>query len=93
MSEEARGGRPRLTRKVRLKYDAIEQRFMVLYPERGIVLNGSAAEILKRCDGERDATAIAADLASATGAPIAQVQADVAAFLEEMRKRGVVEFA
>jgi pyrroloquinoline quinone biosynthesis protein D len=83
--------RPRLARKVRLKYDPIEKQFIVLYPERGITLNGSATEILQRCDGERTVETIAAELAAASGAPLSRVEREVAAFVEEMRKRGVVE--
>jgi len=84
-------GRPRLTRKVRLKYDTLEKQFVVLYPERGIKLSASAAEILQRCDGERTVETIAEELAQATGAPLAVVQKDVTAFVEEMKKRGVLE--
>jgi pyrroloquinoline quinone biosynthesis protein D len=84
-------GRPRLTRKVRLKYDALEKQFVVLYPERGIKLSESAAEILQRCDGERTLETIAAELAHASGAPLAVVRKDVIAFVAEMKKRGVLE--
>jgi pyrroloquinoline quinone biosynthesis protein D len=85
------GTRPRLSRKVRLKYDAIEKQFLVLYPERGITLSESAAEILQRCDGERTAEMIAAELAQVSGAAIVVVRKDVEAFLGEMKKRGIVE--
>ena len=84
-------GRPRLARKVRLKYDAIEKQFLLLYPERGMKLSDSAAEILQRCDGERTLEMIAAELAHASGAPLGTVRKDVTAFLDEMKKRGLVE--
>jgi pyrroloquinoline quinone biosynthesis protein D len=76
---------------VRLKYDAIEKQFLLLYPERGMKLTDSAAEILQRCDGERTEEMIARELAHATGAPVAVVRKDVATFLDEMKKRGLVE--
>jgi pyrroloquinoline quinone biosynthesis protein D len=65
---------------------------MLLYPERGMTLNGSAAAILRLCDGERSIDAIAHDLASrATGDVDAKtVRRDVVAFLREMRRRGLV---
>ena len=85
------GERPRLTRKVRLKYDPIEKQFLLLYPERGMKLSDSAAEILQRCDGERTVDEIATELAHATGAPLAVVRQDVVRFLEAMRTRGLVE--
>ena len=91
MTPLLQGTRPRLSRKVRLKYDAIEKQFLVLYPERGIKLSESAAEILQRCDGERSAEMIAAELAQVSGTAVAVVQKDVEAFLGEMQKRGIVE--
>jgi pyrroloquinoline quinone biosynthesis protein D len=85
------GGRPRLSRKARLKYDAIEKTFLLLSPERGLKLSDSAVEILQRCDGERTVEMIVAELAAATNAPPERVAEDVASFVEQMRKRGLVE--
>jgi pyrroloquinoline quinone biosynthesis protein D len=85
------GERPRLTRKVRLKFDPIEKQFLLLYPERGIKLSDSAAEILQRCDGERTLEMIIKELAHATGAPVLVVRKDVVAFVDEMKSRGLVE--
>lgn len=89
--EGAKGGRPRLTRKVRLKFDPIEKQFLLLYPERGMKLSDSAAEILQRCDGERTVETICAELAHMSGTPLATVRKDVVAFLGEMAARGLVE--
>ena len=86
------GARPRLTRKAKLKYDALEKRFLLLAPERGMVLSDSAAEILKRCDGTKSLAAIAGELSSATGAPVEQIERDTRAFVDEMRKRGLLEW-
>ena len=86
-----KGERPRLTRKVRLKYDAIEKQFLLLYPERGMKLSDSAAEILQRCDGERTVEMIARELAHMTGTPLAVVRSDVVAFVAQMKSRGLVE--
>jgi pyrroloquinoline quinone biosynthesis protein D len=88
---EASAKKPRLTRKVRLKFDPIEKQFLLLYPERGMKLSDSAAEILQRCDGERTVDKIAAELAYTTGTPLAIVRQDVLRFVEEMRTRGLVE--
>ena len=84
-------GRPRLTRKARLKYDPIDAQFLLLYPERGMKLSDSAAAILQRCDGERTVEAIAEELAELTGTPLAVVRSDVVAFVDEMKSRGLVE--
>jgi pyrroloquinoline quinone biosynthesis protein D len=85
---------PRLAGKARLKWDRKGERYMLLYPERGMTLSETAAAILKKCDGERSAEAIAVELAAERGADVlgaATIRADVLAFLEEMRRRGLVE--
>jgi|HubBroStandDraft_6_1064221.scaffolds.fasta_scaffold904952_2 coenzyme PQQ biosynthesis protein PqqD len=84
--------RPRLSRKARLKLDPIDKNHVLLAPERGMVLNPSAAEILARCDGERTVDRIAEELSRQTDAPLDGVRRDVVAFLEEMAKRGLVEW-
>ena len=84
--------RPRLASKARLRWDKREQRYLLIYPERGILLNESAGAILSRCDGERTIDAIVLDLAaSAQNADPETIRADVLAFLDEMKKRGVLE--
>jgi hypothetical protein len=39
----AADARPRLAPKVRLRWDRKDARYMLLYPERGLVLNATAA--------------------------------------------------
>jgi pyrroloquinoline quinone biosynthesis protein D len=83
---------PRLTAKARLRWDAREERYLLLYPERGLALSETAAAILKRCDGIRSLEGIVDALAE--GRPdgdYAMIRHDVVAFLEEMRRRGLVE--
>jgi pyrroloquinoline quinone biosynthesis protein D len=82
---------PRLAAKARLKWDRREQRYLLLYPERGLSLSDSAAAILKLCDGVHSLDAIVAELARAGNTDEAAVRRDVTAFLEEMRKRGLIE--
>jgi pyrroloquinoline quinone biosynthesis protein D len=55
------GSRPRLARKARLRPDPLSGATLLVYPEAALLLNGSAAAILARCDG-RTVAAIAADL-------------------------------
>ena len=54
--------RPRLARHVRLTFCRIRQRPILLLPETVVVLNGSGAEILERCDGRRTVAEIVAEL-------------------------------
>jgi len=44
--------RPRLNKRFRLQWEEAQQAHVLLYPEGMVQLNTSAAEILKRCDGE-----------------------------------------
>lgn len=65
---------------------------MLLYPERGLVLSDTAVAILKLCDGVHSVEEIAAELAALHAESDAQtVRDDVRTFLEEMRRRGLVE--
>ena len=50
--------KPRLAPKVRLRFDQKTHRFLLLFPERGILLNPTAAEIIKRCTGKETVTTI-----------------------------------
>jgi coenzyme PQQ biosynthesis protein PqqD len=43
--------RPTLAAKARLRYDRQRDAFWLLWPERGLLLNRSAGEILQRCHG------------------------------------------
>jgi pyrroloquinoline quinone biosynthesis protein D len=55
-------GRPRLARHVRLSFCQIRQRPILLLPETVVVLNGSGAAILERCDGRHTVAEIVAEL-------------------------------
>lgn len=74
--------RPQLARKARLRTDRLTGETVLLYPEHGLVLNASAAAILRLCDGRS-----AGDIASELGAPLA----DVLEFLATLSDRGLVQ--
>jgi len=61
--------RPRLSPKVRLRFDRRTGRSLLLYPERGLELNETATEIAHRCTGE----STVADMVQ----HLAQIYADV----------------
>ena len=44
--------KPRLSQKVRLRLDRRTGRYLLLYPERGLELNSTGAEIARCCTGE-----------------------------------------
>jgi pyrroloquinoline quinone biosynthesis protein D len=64
MSETVIGtlSRPAVGRGFRLQWEAAQNAHVLLYPEGMIKLNGSAGEILKRCDGAATIDDITADL-------------------------------
>ena len=66
-----------LPRYVRLHHDSGRGRWVLLAPERIIEPNEIALDVLQLCDGARDLTAIAEDLASAYDAPPAEILADI----------------
>lgn len=59
--------RPRLNRLFRLQWEEAQQAYVLLYPEGMVKLNLSAAEILKRCDGERTVDQLISELEQAFG--------------------------
>ncbi len=79
--------RPRLAPRARLRWDERDATYMIVYPERGLVLNETGAAIVKMCDGTRTVEQIVAELSELSGAAVAKVDADVRAFLERLRER------
>lgn len=84
--------RPRLAAKARLRYDRRGERYMLLWPERGMVLNPTAAEIVKLCTGEHTVTGIVERLAEKyTTAPREALERQVLDFLAAMADRGLMQ--
>ena len=54
--------RPHLARQVRLEWDPVRERQVLLAPEGVLVLNGTGATILGLCDGERTVGEIVEEL-------------------------------
>ncbi len=83
--------RPRLAGKARLRYDRQSERFMLLYPERGLVLNQTAADVLRLCTGEHTVEAIVDRLVEKyVSQPREEVERQVTEFLRTMADRGLV---
>jgi pyrroloquinoline quinone biosynthesis protein D len=78
---------PKLAPAARLRFDPIDQRHLLLSPERGLLLNHTATAILELCDGTRTVAEIAAALRERY--PRAD-ESQVAAFLARLRERGLV---
>jgi pyrroloquinoline quinone biosynthesis protein D len=56
---------PALGHGFRLQWEPAQKAHVLLYPEGMVKLNGSAGEILRRCDGERSVGEIVTDLETA----------------------------
>jgi pyrroloquinoline quinone biosynthesis protein D len=85
---------PRLARKARLRWDSREQKYMILYPERGLLLNEAAHAVVALCDGRNDPTRIA-DILSWRFAHLdkGEVLHGVTSFLERLAALGLLEDA
>ena len=71
---------PRIGAGFRLQWEPVQNCHVLLYPEGMVKLNGSAGQIMMRCDGRRDVAAIAAELEEAFSA--SALQGDVIAFVD-----------
>lgn len=80
--------RPQLSPHYVFRWEASQDAHILLYPEGLIKLNPAAAEILKRCDGQRTADDIVADLDAAFPGQREAIAADAEAFLGMARDKG-----
>lgn len=84
--------RPQLAARARLHFDRHAQRHLLLYPEKGLELNASAAAILQLCTGEHSVAEIVARLrAELRATPAAVVENDVLAFLRGLEERALIQ--
>jgi pyrroloquinoline quinone biosynthesis protein D len=77
---------PKLSRLFRMQWEEAQDAHVLLYPEGMVKLNQSAAEILKRCDGNADVATIVAQLETTFAQT--DLQDDVLAFMADARERG-----
>jgi pyrroloquinoline quinone biosynthesis protein D len=84
--------RPCLCRKVRLRFDRRTSRYLLLFPEMGLDLNGTAAEIARLCTGKWTVDDMALHLAQtyADGSPL-EIRRDLYGFLQSLAGRGLLQ--
>lgn len=80
--------RPRLNARARLQYDAVREKQVLLFPEGLLVLNETAAAILRLCDGQRSVATIATELGARYKRP---VDADVLSLLNRLAQRRLID--
>ena len=84
-------GRPRLSSKARVRVDRRTGRSMLLYPEAGLDLNHTAADIMRMCTGEHTVNDIAQRMACLyKNVPSADIERDVRTFLHTLEGRGLL---
>jgi coenzyme PQQ biosynthesis protein PqqD len=84
--------KPRLASKARMKFDPVARQQLLLFPEAALVLNDTAAAIVRLCDGQRSVAAIVDELAGAfPDGDAGLIGADVRTFLDTIRQRGLLE--
>ncbi|MGH9578429.1 MAG: pyrroloquinoline quinone biosynthesis peptide chaperone PqqD [Terriglobales bacterium] len=79
--------------KARLRYDRKAERYLLLYPEKGLVLNPTAADVAQLCTGEHTVGAIVDQLATKYGQDAPTVEREVMNFLAALTERGLVQEA
>jgi pyrroloquinoline quinone biosynthesis protein D len=75
----------------RLQWEPAQSAHVLLYPEGMVKLNGSAGEILRRCDGVRTLGEIVADLEATFNQK--GLAPDVQGFVAYAREQGWLEIA
>ena len=88
-----RDSRPCLAGKVRLRLDRKTGQHMLLYPERGLVLNATATAVVKLCTGEHTIAAIISQLAVQYAQDETAVGKEVLQLLNSLQERGLILIA
>jgi len=83
--------KPKLASKAKLRLDAKTGKYILLYPEKGLLLNATGAAILKLCTGEHTLENIIAALASEFQSEPAALEAEVLTFVQGLLDRGLLQ--
>jgi len=82
--------RPRLGPGVRLKYDEARESWVLLAPERVLMLDETALEILQRLDGQKTINDLVNELVTAYDADRGEILADVTELLNGLLEKRVL---
>jgi len=84
--------KPKLSKKARVQRDKLTGKNVLLYPERGLVLNETAFAIVDRCDGARTVAQIVDELVvKFRGVDREEIAREVQAFLEQLSDRTLLD--
>jgi pyrroloquinoline-quinone synthase len=82
--------KPKLAPKAKLRYDRKADRTMLLYPEKGLILNPTAADTVSLCTGESTIAQIALELSKRYKNETARIEGDVVSLVGSLAERGVM---
>jgi pyrroloquinoline quinone biosynthesis protein D len=85
--------RPLLASHVRVKIDPITGDPILLFPEGMLMLNSTAHEVVRRCDGRTSIDEIAEQLAEEFDAAKETLLLDLLQNIEELSQRNLLRFA
>jgi pyrroloquinoline quinone biosynthesis protein D len=80
--------RPVLPRHAKLRFDETRQLWVILVPERVLVPDETAVEVLQLCDGERNVAEVVDVLAAKYAADRTAIATDVIAMLADLAEKG-----
>ena len=82
--------KPRLADKARLKWDAVREKHLLLFPEGVLVLNKTAHDVLALCDGQRTVAEIVKTLSTQYAVEANAIDADVKEILQKLSQKTFV---
>ena len=85
--------KPKLAPKTKLRLDPKTGKYILLYPEKGLLLNPTGAAILKLCSGEHSLEAIIATLAGEFQSDADVLRPEVLTFVQGLLDRGLLQAA
>ena len=85
--------KPKLAPKTKLRLDPKTGKYILLYPEKGLLLNPTGAAILKLCDGQQSLFAIIGTLALEFQSDPDVLRPEVLGFMQGLLDRGLLQAA
>ena len=83
--------KPKLAPKTKLRLDPKTGKYILLYPEKGLLLNPTGAAILKQCTGEQSLSAIIGVLALEFQSEAQVLEPEVLGFVQGLLERGLLQ--
>ncbi len=83
--------KPKLAPKTKLRLDHKTGKHILLYPEKGLLLNATGTAVLQRCTGEQTLSAIISALSLEFAIDADTVRAEVVPFVQGLLDRGLLQ--